>query len=311
MQVVLSHLDPRHVKDKQILPLLLVLYNTLNDDDEEIREVGAKIVSCLAKESMVELAAARWLAEDLLLPTHGSTVNFTWAVVRKMTGAGTELDCSFYLIPLNKQIDFAATRDNTLFTEEQPNLYIDECREVEFWTNIFNQLPRQEILGKLVSPWDCGPANSLLDWATEGIMDIVKITEMAKLKLDSDPTIFTGFQRVIACMTALSHYENRMLHLAPDMDREDGFKEWRAKFDCAFDDLSWLAEYSTKQRRGFHPSLFIELLKTAGPKTWLRGGYDAWFRHQNSVVPTIVLVKRPSQEQLNKQGNRAILNKTR
>lgn len=300
MQVVLPRLDPKHAKHENILPLLFVLYDTLNDDDEEIRRAGATIVSGLANVSMMSLAAARWLAEDMMLPAHGTTVDFALTVVSRITGAEVDLECGRSLIPLTKQLDFAPTRDDTLFTEEQPNLYIDECREVEFWANILNQLPRQIKNGKQLSPWFSSPINAMLKWATEGLGELVRISDPTKapFKLDPNPATFTAFKRVIACITVLSRYEQHMLNLAPKMNFEREYKEWQEMFDVAFNDLSLLVEYSTKHRFVFHPSLFIELLKIESPKTWLRDGYNALFRQQNTVAPTIVPVKRASLEQL-------------
>ncbi|KAK7711354.1 hypothetical protein SLS64_005377 [Diaporthe eres] len=140
--------------DAAYLPFLLALYNTLVDDDDEIRDVGASATAfitspdphVLSPQPLVAVDAAdtllSWLQERF-----GHTNEFRAYVACRLVGdpiialdIGVQ-DLTAWASP-EQQFAEALEVDESLFAVEEQNLFIDEVRETQRWADVFTGLPR-------------------------------------------------------------------------------------------------------------------------------------------------------------------------
>ncbi|KKY32889.1 putative heat repeat protein [Diaporthe ampelina] len=140
--------------DAAYLPFLLALYNTLVDDDDEIRDVGAAATALVtssdpharSSQPLVAVDAAdallSWLRERF-----GHTHEFRAYVACRLVGdplialdIGVQ-DLTAWASP-NQQLARALEVDESLFAVEEQNLFIDQVRETERWADVFRALPR-------------------------------------------------------------------------------------------------------------------------------------------------------------------------
>src|SRR3954463_10346453 len=99
---------------------MFALYDTLNDDDDEIRDLSARTVSRLLGTSLVPLAAGVELAKWISM-CQGNSPSFAWNVTRRMTGQSTyeSMDThSLRIVPAEDQFHKAMKDDDSLFIEE-------------------------------------------------------------------------------------------------------------------------------------------------------------------------------------------------
>lgn len=140
--------------DAAYLPFLLALYNTLIDDDDEIRDVGAVATALvtspdphvLSPQPLVAVDAAEallsWLREHF-----GHTNEFRAYVACRLVGDPiVALDIGVQDLaawaPPEQQFAQALEVDESLFAVEEQNLFIDEVRETQRWADVFRALPR-------------------------------------------------------------------------------------------------------------------------------------------------------------------------
>ncbi|KAF8466673.1 putative death-receptor fusion protein-domain-containing protein [Kalaharituber pfeilii] len=110
--------------ESSLLPVYFTLYNFLNDDEEEIRESAATIVTrevLKVRCPMIPLAASEALARKLGEEFQGSVI---LPAVAKIVG---QQDIKTILADVSKN-------NEILFMKEKQNLWIDEIREVDLWT---------------------------------------------------------------------------------------------------------------------------------------------------------------------------------
>jgi hypothetical protein len=140
--------------DECILEALLVLYDSLIDDDEEVRDIGATTISSLTGKLSTPLQARRdmkiWLAEK-----YNSSLTFTSTVIKGMTGEDA-------LAQIIRSLD----QDDSLFVEESLNLFIDDVRELKSLVNIFCRLSETTV--KEVSDGS-SPLIALSSWVIGGL----------------------------------------------------------------------------------------------------------------------------------------------
>jgi hypothetical protein len=140
--------------DAAYLPFLLALYNTLIDDDDEIRDVGAAAAALVTSpdphahspQPLVAVDAAdallSWLWERF-----GHTNEFRAYVACRLVGdplialdIGVQ-DLAAWASPAQLFAE-ALEVDESLFAVEEQNLFIDEVRETQRWADVFKALPR-------------------------------------------------------------------------------------------------------------------------------------------------------------------------
>ncbi|ESZ93537.1 hypothetical protein SBOR_6079 [Sclerotinia borealis F-4128] len=124
----------------EILPCLITLYDTLNDDDDEVRELGALIVSSIVGKPLIPLAACEEFAEWLRLK-YPQDQMFGWNIICRITGSDEFIFHGAYagLCSPEDQLSAAMKQNDALFVEEEQNLFVDEVREAQIWSNLLSR----------------------------------------------------------------------------------------------------------------------------------------------------------------------------
>ena len=136
--------------DAVFLDVYLILYDMLNDDDDEIRDVAATIASSVMSYSSVSpdlvISLASVNASDLLAtfiaqnyptsrPLCNNVLQYLSGQQLRVSGPSTRQR----LTPVSELVPELRKESTVLFVEEKQNLFIDEIREVEIWAK---ELPR-------------------------------------------------------------------------------------------------------------------------------------------------------------------------
>lgn len=192
------------------------------DDDEDIRDLGAKIASrIISRSSSTEEAETKRhfsLSPPAIRPRlmqfikdHYAQADGLWneAVLRLMgvpafqrtqsesaTAAGS---CS--ITPLSTLLQEARKPDTSLFVEEKQNLYIDEVEEARRWAHMLSELKSDGITQL--------PISRLSVWTTEGLAIVatnIANEEDGPFGWTSKPEVFTLVMRVVlAAKVLISH----------------------------------------------------------------------------------------------------------
>jgi hypothetical protein len=229
-----------------LVPSLLALYDALNDDDDEIRDASAIVVSHLLGLHQAPLAASvkllRWLYQSF-----GETQVFRAAVMRRIANSrsgNTEM-----LEPAGQELTAAMLDDDSLFVEEEQNLYIDEVREAISWTGLLNTanspLPDEEV-------------KQLSLWALEGLRTLARLAETqdGPFGWASKPRVFAICSKVIlAAKAIITHHE-----INPGIEEmDDSGRDGKVRGKPLRDAVHCLLEVGS--RNHLHPVLLDELAK--------------------------------------------------
>ncbi|KAL9102416.1 MAG: hypothetical protein Q9163_002437 [Psora crenata] len=163
------------VSSAEMLQVYLALYDTLIDDDEEVREEGAKVVSSLSfvrhRESGNNIGiyglsppAAKKALQLYLVREYRQSSEFWAEACLRLTGLIAHLEISAKVPgpdhdtlgtggqPLHYQIkvlkensvyqlyEEATRQQNVVFEEEKQNLYMDPGREAQVWADVLCRL---------------------------------------------------------------------------------------------------------------------------------------------------------------------------
>ena len=188
--------------DAVFLDLYLILYDMLNDDDDEIRDVAATIASSVMSYSSVSpdqvVSLVSVNASDLLATfiaqNYSTSRSLCNNVLRYLSGQQPRVSGSSTrqrLTPVSELVPELRKESTVLFVEEKQNLFIDEIREADVWTK---ELPRlaesayaESVLAE-VSTWvadglayfcqllavDAG-RDGLLGWTSKGELFILGV----------------------------------------------------------------------------------------------------------------------------------------
>lgn len=204
----------------ELLGVYLALYDTLSDDDEDVRDQGAKTVALLLSAiesrsrsdgaislSLSPPAARRRLIRFLKHEYQTSTV-FWLEAMQRLAGAkasdspnshdyrkqqrtnDNELD--FKLCPVADLSLVARTTQVTVFIEEKQNLYIDTVREADEWAIILAQIP--------IDAWNLKSTSFFESWTIEGLGYIIETYGHhidGALSPTSKPEVYALFMRVL------------------------------------------------------------------------------------------------------------------
>lgn len=160
---------------------MIVLYNLLNDDDEDVRSEASSAVTGLLglhdqKGGALGLSAmaAREFLLDRIVEQNGKTAGFVEiAVMRIMLLRETPSEASgihtlgdVFASPVSLRLRGLLLAKDDLFAEESQNLYIDDIREVEIWKGCLrgcvDQLTQQQV--DLITRWALEGLQSVLDF---------------------------------------------------------------------------------------------------------------------------------------------------
>ncbi|KAI9782363.1 MAG: hypothetical protein M1839_005236 [Geoglossum umbratile] len=162
--------------DAALLGPYVALYDTLNDDDDEIRDVGATVVSWILSDppsptpnlSLVPLAASLRFSEWLSLQySHSASLSTT--AVRRLTLHSRWLPSSMTdeeLKPVEDLLANATKEDRSLFIEEKQNLFVDEVREADIWSRVLLRMSSEALDAQLVEAY--------VSWVYEGLLALLE-----------------------------------------------------------------------------------------------------------------------------------------
>ena len=196
--------------------MYIILYDTLNDDDEDIREKGARIVSWTLSShthpfptaspgmSSSPAAARSQVLEFLKLNYTDSCALFEEGLSRllgidRRKGSITEL-----LVSVKILLEDSMMNETSLFAEERQNMYTDIVQEVESWARL---MCAQD--SKAVS--DCTALSSVLEWAIDGLAALTATAETCAggpLGWTSNPQVFALGIRVFLSVGVINHHCN-------------------------------------------------------------------------------------------------------
>lgn len=184
------------------LPALLALYDALNDDDTEIRELAALAATPIIGTSIASIEAATQLL-SFLGATFGAESEMIEHIAERITGCtalelplvplqGVERVIGANWAPASTQLRDALPTDLSLFVVEKQNLFLDEVRETYRWADIMCQLSL---------PADNPVAVKLYVWAQEGLEALIQAMEEkgedGPLGWTSKPLVFAVCTRIL------------------------------------------------------------------------------------------------------------------
>ncbi|CRK30383.1 hypothetical protein BN1708_000914 [Verticillium longisporum] len=130
-QSLKSYLSACPSSEPACMPVLLTLYDALNDDDEEVRALAALASRpLLANQTLLPLRAADSLLH-LLQSSYSQLPAYHAAVAQRLTSTSSAA----------QQLATALHFDDALFAVEEQNQYIDEVREAQRWAGAYESLP--------------------------------------------------------------------------------------------------------------------------------------------------------------------------
>jgi len=242
-----------------LFPCHMALYDCLNDDDSEIREIAASTYSMWKSQSLMPLAAQQAVS-NTLLQDHAFNPLLLWNVVSRMTGS---LDVTLnqvcvFDIP-EKIFKASLSVDNTLFVEEDQNLYIDEVREIKFWKGIFEQLYLQDIKKVQVGAIGDKALLAFMAWTVDAINSLTTIDQQdGVLGWTSKPAAFSACMRTILCARSLLDFNSRSKLAPTNSSWVEGVRKILAGLDVIT---------AKAPAVGFHESLVAELVENSTENT--------------------------------------------
>ncbi|KAF5018056.1 hypothetical protein F66182_9980 [Fusarium sp. NRRL 66182] len=184
---------------------LLALYDSLNDDDDDIRDIGSAAVKSILGQALVPIEAANrlllWLAQRF-----GHHSKFRQLTVCRIMGLPRYPEPESGRISIKDQLEAAMKFDDSLFVIEEQNLFVDEVRETRRWISIYESLT-----------WDSKDSalEALTTWTSAGLeaMQSLVSREDGPLGYGSKPEVFAILSRVIRASAALmTHHPDAEAH---------------------------------------------------------------------------------------------------
>ena len=201
MKAFFAHAHPP-TWDTAYLPAFSALYESLIDDDDEVRETAAAAASNLLGTPLIAPTAADqlvpWLRERF-----GESEDFKARVVCRVVGQpypGTTTQLA--LVPAAEQLRRAMAVDDSLFAAEEQNLFVDEVRETARWA--------RGALGDLLGGEDSsssGALAALKTWVADALTCLVALARAradGPLGWAADQHVFAVCARAVLCAVAVA-----------------------------------------------------------------------------------------------------------
>lgn len=200
----------------ELLGLYLALYDTLLDDDEDVRDQGATAVSALISAIDSDLTsdygsslslsppAAKHKLLDFIREGYRTSTSMYVRTVERLVGlqlspcTTSERDDSSDTLraatmrPVGEISLEAQVPQTAVFVEEKQNLYIDTVKEAEIWAEVLIGLDRNACVVEV--------ADALEVWTVDGLLHFLDNTGQSGDSVfgpTSLPYVFTLFMRVI------------------------------------------------------------------------------------------------------------------
>lgn len=168
-------------KHPEHLPALIALYDALNDDDDEVRDVATQVAGIVTGETVTTLEASDRLL-DWMATNFRDEGEFRSVAVRRLAGVSNRYaNWPSAETLLTQALDF----DDSLFAEEEQNLFVDEIRESKRFLHLFGKLKigeEEEVYQHFVS------------WTVDGLKTMVRLVD----EKEDGPLGWTADQHVFA-----------------------------------------------------------------------------------------------------------------
>ncbi|KAI9043885.1 THADA/TRM732 family protein [Aspergillus affinis] len=156
----------------------LILYDMLNDDDEELRDLAALTASwVLSYSSVASFKAvtlspfnASQLLSEFVVDNYAGSPLLCNRVIRYITGQESRIGGSTQRkrqTPVSDLISEYMKESTTLFEEEKQNLFIDEVREVNRWSG--------QLLKLAAGSYDDRLTRSVCQWVSDGLSYLIEL----------------------------------------------------------------------------------------------------------------------------------------
>ncbi len=176
--------------DEDLLPFVFCVYDALNDDDEEIRDIAAEAAGPVLDTTLIPGEAARrlpmWMATRFKhIPA------FHAQAAGRMEGQATAMPVTISWPAASTLLRGAMEFDDALFLVEEQNLFVDEVREARRWAEVVESL---------------GPTaqeGSVAAWLAEGLASLVDFVRApddggdGPLGWSAAPSVFAVCARLI------------------------------------------------------------------------------------------------------------------
>lgn len=195
-----------------LLDIYLVLYDMLNDDDEELRDIAASTASWVLSYSSLSANTAvalgplngSALLASFITEHYSGSAQLGKRILRYLTGqepriSGSDRDTR--LVAVSDLVAEYGQESTVLFVEEKQNLFIDEVREVDVWTRTLTHLERDACSHDLVE--------QISSWVSEGLEYLIEYLGQNSgkdglLGWISKPESFTLLVRIISISSAFA-----------------------------------------------------------------------------------------------------------
>lgn len=178
------------------------MYDSLNDDDDEVRDTGAAAAKHILGQAAVPIEAANRLLE-FFATNFKNSLQFREIVVSRLVAAAPEQWTS-----AADQIEDALQKEDALFAVEEQNLFIDEIRETKRWVSVLESLTVDVSDSSLLK---------LDDWLLEGLEALQRLCKQddGPLGWSSNPQVFATASSVLRCSVSLvsSHRASTQLQV--------------------------------------------------------------------------------------------------
>lgn len=190
--------------------LALALYDALNDDDSDLREMAAQAVGVFKSVRShggadtivkVPIVAARSLCTYLIRHRANSNTLLE-AGISRLTGQS--FGTTKALEPVSAILRRILNQKSRLFEEEKQNLYRDDVREAEIWACVLMRLSLTASSQVLI--------NHFTTWTVEGLDALIQQTKNepdGPLGWTSKETTFTLGTRVLCAVNVLLKWRQR------------------------------------------------------------------------------------------------------
>jgi hypothetical protein len=151
------------------LEIYLILYDMLNDDDDELRSLSASVASRVLSHSVIfpnqtvtlgALPASESLVDFISGNYAMQPALFKHVVSRLMKETLSHKKQSAFK-SFETLFEDYSKESLALFEEEKQNLFIDDVREIDTWTKVFRHLDK--------SAYDQNAINKLAVWVSNGL----------------------------------------------------------------------------------------------------------------------------------------------
>lgn len=165
------------------------MYDSLNDDDDDIRDAAAAATKHIFGQATVPLEAANRLLKSMT-ETFGDFAAFKDIVVTRLVGAREAW------MPAAGQLEAALKVDDALFAVEEQNLFVEEVRETKRWVHALEVMDAEASDPSIVR---------LNDWLLGGLDRLRSLFEKedGPLGWSSRPQAFAIASSVILCSVSL------------------------------------------------------------------------------------------------------------